>query len=203
MPRPSDPTLELRILNAAHRLWKHGGEQALTMRAVARAAGTNTPAVYRRFKSRREILQCLLRRIQDQIRETMARCRTIDEIGESYLEYALKHPHEYVLFYEHAHELSPRDPKARSRPIRESRPNLAFLEERLAEQLGGAAGDHTQVGLALWEAAHGTAMMLIQKALPEAHQDALRHAFAGTVRAILQASPSTFDGSVQQGVLLK
>ena len=50
MPRPPDPDLEERILKAARKLWKKGGENALTMRAVAKAAGTkNTPAVYRRF----------------------------------------------------------------------------------------------------------------------------------------------------------
>jgi len=41
MPRQPDPGLEDRILNAAQRLWKKGGETALTMRAVARLAGTS------------------------------------------------------------------------------------------------------------------------------------------------------------------
>src|SRR2546429_426225 len=44
MPRHPDPDLEERILKAAHTLWKRGGERALTMRAVALAAHTNTPA---------------------------------------------------------------------------------------------------------------------------------------------------------------
>ena len=41
MPRQPDPNLENRLLNAAQVLWKRGGEKSLTMRAVARAAGTN------------------------------------------------------------------------------------------------------------------------------------------------------------------
>ena len=45
MARQPDPDLEDRILNAARKLWKQGAGKALTMRAVARAAGTNTPAV--------------------------------------------------------------------------------------------------------------------------------------------------------------
>ena len=44
MPRHPDPDLEERILKAAHALWRRGGDKALTMRVVARAAGTNTPA---------------------------------------------------------------------------------------------------------------------------------------------------------------
>ena len=51
MPRHPDPDLEDRILSAAQRLWTRGGEKSLTMRAVARAARTNTPAVYRRFET--------------------------------------------------------------------------------------------------------------------------------------------------------
>ena len=61
MPRHPDPDLEDRILKAAHRLWQKGGEKSLTMRAVARAAGTNTPAVYRRFKDRHDLVRGLLR----------------------------------------------------------------------------------------------------------------------------------------------
>ena len=38
MPRQPDPELEGRILHAADVLWRRGGEQALTMRAVAKAA---------------------------------------------------------------------------------------------------------------------------------------------------------------------
>ena len=34
------------------------------MRAVARAAGTNTPAVYRRFRDRDDILRAMLQRIR-------------------------------------------------------------------------------------------------------------------------------------------
>ena len=50
MPRHADPELENRVLNAAQMLWKRGGEKALTMRAVARAAGTyagGVPAIQR------------------------------------------------------------------------------------------------------------------------------------------------------------
>ena len=60
MPRHSDPELEGRILNAARKLWHKGGETALSMRAVAKAAGTNTPAVYRRFRTREQILRALV-----------------------------------------------------------------------------------------------------------------------------------------------
>src|SRR5580704_7186426 len=55
LPRRLAPELEGKILDAAQKLWKKGGEKALTMRAVAKAAGTNTPSVYRRFRDRNDI----------------------------------------------------------------------------------------------------------------------------------------------------
>jgi AcrR family transcriptional regulator len=56
VPRHPDKGLDERILNSAEALWRRGGEKTLTMRAVATAAGTNTPAVYRRFKNRKDSL---------------------------------------------------------------------------------------------------------------------------------------------------
>jgi AcrR family transcriptional regulator len=186
MPRHADPDLEDRILNAAHVLWKRGGEKSLTMRAVARAARSNTPAVYRRFKNRQDIVRALLRRIQDNLRIAIENRPTIEEIGEAYLDFALRHPHEYELFFAHARELYPRKSAGPPRPIRESRPNMALLERRLAERLGGAPEDHTRLGLALWAAAHGAAMLLLQKALPEGHEAELRRAFRATVAAMIE-----------------
>jgi AcrR family transcriptional regulator len=194
MPRQPDPELEERILKAARRLWKRGGEKALTMRAVAEAVGSNTPAVYRRFKNRQDIVRGLLRRIQDDIRGHLERCRSIEEMGEIYVEYALQHPHEYELFYAHVRGLSPPNRAGRARPIRESRPNLGLMEKRLAERLGGAPEDHTRLALALWAAAHGTAMMLLAKAIPEGHETELRAAFNGSVKALLGAGPRAFTG---------
>jgi AcrR family transcriptional regulator len=185
MPRHPDPDLEDRILNAAHVLWKRGGEKALTMRVVADAAGTNTPAVYRRFKNRQDIVRALLRRIQNSLRVEIENRKSIEEIGEAYIDYALRHPHEYELFFAHARELTPRKSAGEVRPIRESRPNMALLERRLAERLGGSPEDHTRLGVALWAAAHGAAMLLLQKALPEGHEEEVRLAFSATVTAVL------------------
>src|SRR5437867_2031248 len=142
MSRLPDPRLEERILNAAHTLWKRGGEKALTMRAVARAARSNTPALYRRFKNRQDIVRGLLRRIQDDLRENLSKCKTIEEMGEAYLEYALSHPHEYELFYASVRVFTPRSRDGLLRPIRESRPNLGLMEKKLAERLGGSPENH-------------------------------------------------------------
>jgi AcrR family transcriptional regulator len=185
MPRQPDPDLEERILKSAHALWKRGGEEALTMRAVARAARTNTPAVYRRFKDRRDLVRGVLRGVAGQIREHFVAGKDIEAMAEAYVEYALKLPHDYELFYQHSYAMSPPKGAGRPRPIRESRPNFALLEQLLAERLGGAPADHTQRALGIWGLLHGTCMLLVSKSIPEGHEEELREACRVAVRALL------------------
>jgi AcrR family transcriptional regulator len=184
MPRHPDPELEERILNAAQKLWQRGGDKALTMRTVARAARSNTPAVYRRFKDRDDIVYALLRRIAERIRKDFEVGATIEGMAEAYVESALRAPHEYQLFYTHAHWLTP--PKLAARPLRESRANFAFLEQLLARRFGGQPEEFTQLALALWATLHGTCMMLVGQAVPEAHAAALRRSCRIAVEAMLE-----------------
>jgi AcrR family transcriptional regulator len=188
MPRQPDPDLEDRIVHAADALWRRGGEKALTMRAVARAAGTNTPAVYRRFKDRQDLLRALLLRIAARIRQHFQQAETIEQMAEAYVEYALKLPHDYQLFYSYSRALSPPKGRGAARPIRESRPNFALTEQLLAERLGGAPKDHTGLALGLWATLHGTSMLLLSKSIPEGHEEALREACRAAVKAMIRAA---------------
>lgn len=188
MPRHPDPDLEDRILHAAQKLWKRGGEKSLTMRAVARAAGTNTPAVYRRFKDRRDLVRGLLRRIAARIRKDFEAGETVEEMAEAYVDSALRLPHEYELFYSHVHDLSPPKGPGKPRPIGESRPNFAFVQQRLAERLGGTPDDHTQLALAMWATLHGTAELLLSKSIPAGHEEELRSACRAAVKTLLEGA---------------
>jgi AcrR family transcriptional regulator len=183
MPRQPDPNLEERVLKAARLLWMRGGEKALTMRAVARAAHTNTPAVYRRFKNRQDIIRALLKQSVSRLGEQFA-SGSLEQMAESYVDYALQHPHEYALFYTYAHKLSPTTVDRRPQPIRDSRPNFGLVERLLAKQLGGAPEDHTQLALALWAELHGTTMLLLSKGIA-GHEEALREACRRAVKALL------------------
>jgi AcrR family transcriptional regulator len=188
MPRQPDPDLEDRILKAAHVLWKRGGEKSLTMRAVARAARTNTPAVYRRFKDREDLLRGLLLHLAARIRRDFEAGETLEQMAEAYVDSALRQPHDYELFYTHARQLSPRKGSGKPRPIRESRPNFAFLEELLAGRLGGVPEDHTQLALAMWATLHGTTMLLLSKAIPEGHEEELRSACRSAIKTVIEGA---------------
>jgi len=186
MPRHPDPDLENRILNAAQVLWKRGGEKTLTMRAMARSAGTNTPAVYRRFKDRSAVVRGLIRRIQEELRVHLQTAKSLEGMAEAYVEYGLKHPHEYDLFYTYARELLPRKGAGTLQPIRDSRPNVGMVEMQLAKQFGGSASDHTRLALALWATVHGATSMLLAQAVPEGHEEELRVACRAAVKALLE-----------------
>lgn len=188
MPRQPDPDLEERILNAAHQLWHRGGDKALTLRKVARAAGTNTPAVYRRFQDRHELLRGLLLRIAARLGKVFETGKTVEDLLDAYVDYALNEPHEYELFYTYGYELNPKKRPGPVRPIRESRPNFALVERRLAEQLGGSPEQQTRLTLALWVLAHGTSTLLLSKSLPEEHTEELRSATRTAVKALLESA---------------
>ncbi|MGA1988654.1 MAG: TetR/AcrR family transcriptional regulator [Candidatus Sulfotelmatobacter sp.] len=188
MPRHPDPDLEERILKAAQTLWKRGGDKALTLRAVAKAAGTNTPAVYRRFKDRRDLVRGLLMRTASRVGKTFDTHETLEEMAESYVDLALADPHEYELFYTYGRELSPGRGSGRPKAIRESRPNFGLLEQRLAKRLGGSAEDHTRLALALWALMHGNTMLLLSKSIPAGHEEELRAACREAVKSLLEGA---------------
>ena len=104
MPRHPDPDLEKRILDAAWKLWR-GGDERLSLRALARAARTNTPAIYRRFKTRREIVRAMLLRLRRDFYEAISVVPTMEEAAAPYLDFALSHPRQYELFFAHQHLL--------------------------------------------------------------------------------------------------
>jgi AcrR family transcriptional regulator len=175
MPRKPDPYLEERILIAAQKLFLKGGEHALSMRALAKAARTNTPAVYRRFRNRNEILNTLLQKIQQDIATVLEPCRSLQDVCQRFLEFMLAHPHEYQVINSGLF--------ARAGT---GRPNLERLRKRTADWLGGSPEDHTNLVLTLWALTHGTATLLISKAAPPTYEAKLRAVLMETVDLLVR-----------------
>jgi len=153
VPRQADPELEQRILEAASRLRAKGGEKALTMRAVAKAAGTTTPTVYERYRDRDDILRALRFQTRSELFATISTTRTLAQACKAYLEYALQHRHAYEVLY---------DKFAEPPSLHEPWPSFNLLRERLTKRLGGHPRQHTRLMLSLWSLMHGTAMLLIR-----------------------------------------
>ena len=153
MPRHPDPELEQKILDAASRLWARGGEKALTMRAVAKAAATTTPTVYERYRDRDDILRALRVQTRKDLFAALSRTRTLRESVLSYLEFALQRPHAYEVLF---------DGVGKPPSLHEPWPSFNLMRERITKRLGGTPHQHTRVMLAVWSLMHGTAMLIIR-----------------------------------------
>jgi len=192
LPRRADPDLERRILNAAQKLWKKGGEKALTMRAVARAARTTTPTVYQRFPSRRDILRGLLNRIQRDFIDLIECCDSPQTLADAYINFAVRHPLEYELFFAHQDDLF-HEVRRKNLPVQqEPRPGVELSKKKLAEWMGGAPEDYVELQLALWALAHGTAMLLVSNTARDDSAAELRRATQKAVSVLLdEMAPAT------------
>lgn len=192
MARHSDPDLENRILKTARKLWKKGAGQALTMRAVARAAHTTAPAVYRRFRTRDDILRALLQQTRQEIFRKLAGAASVEEACERYLDFALSHAHEYELYYLHEYELlfaaKPQRGVTTSQTFNPKRPAVELMKGKLAAELGGAPDDHVHLVLALWALLHGTAMLLIAKTIQPQDATEMRSACRRALETLLRAA---------------
>jgi AcrR family transcriptional regulator len=174
VPRHPDPDLEQRILGAASRLWARGGEKALTMRAVAKAAGTTTPTVYERYRDRDDILRSLRMETRRELFAALSRTRTLREAVQTQLEFALEHSHAYEVLF---------DGVAKPPSLHEPWPSFKLMRDRVAKRLGGSPRQHTRLMLAVWSLMHGTAMLII------------RGGFEGELRVqTVHACLDAFDG---------
>ncbi len=174
MPRPPNPELEERILKAAQKLWSKRGEASLTMRAVAKAAGTNTPAVYRRFKSRLDLVRALSQRGQSDLGEAIRPCNSLQEIAEEVLDFSLRNPQEY-------HLLTSKVATAAT----PTRPNVRLVAERAANWLGGTPENHTGLVYAIWSLTSGASILLTTQAVPPEKVPEFRAAFSAAVKTLV------------------
>jgi AcrR family transcriptional regulator len=151
MPPHADLKLQERILNAGQKLWRNRGERGLTLRAVAREAGTTTPTVYKRFRNKQAILTTLALRIRAQLNEYLFAADSIEDVCLRYVTFAEEHPHEYQLLINSWSDIfHPNQP----------RPGRAWLMAQFAKRYGGNAEDYARQVYALFLLSHGAATLL-------------------------------------------
>jgi AcrR family transcriptional regulator len=176
LPRQPDPQLEQRILDAACRLWSRGGEKALTMRGVAKAAGTSTPTLYERYHNRDDILRAVRIQTRVELFAALSRTRSLTQACERYLEYALDHPHAYEMLF---------DGFAQPPSLHEPWPSFNLMRFRLARRLGGTPRKHTRLMLSMWSLMHGTAMLMIRGGVAGPLRTQMTHSCLDAVEAII------------------
>lgn len=189
MPRHPDPELEQRILAAASRLWARGGEKALTMRAVAKAAATTTPTVYERYRDRDDILRALRLKTRSELFAALSGTRNLNEAIENYLKFALNNTHSYEVLF---------DGVGRPPSLYERWPSYNLMRERLAERLTRSSTEQNRVMLAIWALMHGTAMLIIRGGFEGALRTQAIHACIDSVENMLRTAVRT-KGLVYSG----
>jgi AcrR family transcriptional regulator len=179
VPRKADAALEGRILDVAYRLWSSGGEHALTMRAVARAAGTTTPTLYERFRDKDDLLKFLRDRARQNLLSTVESAKSPVEGCHKALKFALTHGNEYRLITaDWAVRLGRKEPLL----------SFAFLKQRLAATLGGTQEQHTQLALALVALVHGTAKLLLAEGVAPRVSKEMRQACIAACEALIRCA---------------
>ena len=181
MPRHPDPDLEQRILGAASRLWARGGEKSLTMRAVAKAAGTTTPTVYERYRDRDDILRALRLKTREELFSALSRTETLRDAVQRQLEFALANSHAYEVLF---------DGVGRPPSLYEPWPSFNLMRERLSQQIGGTPREHNRLILAIWSLMHGTAMLIIRGEFEGALRTQAMHACVDTVDNLVRTAAS-------------
>jgi AcrR family transcriptional regulator len=163
MPRIADQHLEVRIAEAAQKLWHTRGAKGLTLRSVARVARTTTTTVYKRFRNKDALLVSLAGLVQTKITATTTSAPSIELAYRRFLRFAEKYPNEYHLLWGPAWSevLAP----GRPRPIK------AWLLEKFAERFGGKPGDYVRAYYALFLLVHGTANLLSVAQNPRARAE--------------------------------
>jgi AcrR family transcriptional regulator len=152
MPRKADAQLEGRIVDAAYQLWSKGGEVALTMRAVAREAGTTTPTLYERFRDKHDLVDFMRERARQRMFAALQPARTTLESCRCALDFTLTNGNEYLLLTsDWAERLGRKEPM----------PSYELMKTRLAKDLGGQPSDYAQLALALVALIHGTAILVL------------------------------------------
>jgi AcrR family transcriptional regulator len=189
VPRHPDPELEQRILGAASRLWARGGEKSLTMRAVAKAAGTTTPTVYERYRDRDDILRALRMKTRRDLFAELSRTRTLRDAIQSYLKFALDHPHAYEVLF---------DGVGKPPSLHESWPSFNLMRERLAVLLRRTPRQENRLILAIWSVMHGTAMLIIRGSFDGALRTQAVHSCLDCVDNLIRAA-SQKKGLVHSG----
>jgi AcrR family transcriptional regulator len=135
MPAPSQ-TSTAAIVAAGRRLLEERGADALTMQDVARAVGVRAPSLYKRVRSRADLLRLILEDVIDELTAALdAAAGSGDPVTNlramttAYRQFARANPAAYALTY-----APPSLPDATSRSVRSTATLLRVIAELAGPQ---------------------------------------------------------------------
>lgn len=152
--------LRQALHSAAASLLEEEGLAALSLRAVARKAGVSHAAPYRHYANHEALLVELAVEGFGELRSTISavastpdnRMDRITAIGGAYIRFASKHPALTQLMF------------GPQMPNRDAIPALTEAADAIGEEIGAALEDPA-LGLAVWAAVHGLAMLIVENVI--------------------------------------
>jgi len=178
MPRLPDAELEEKIVAAAMRLLDRGGEAAITLRAVAKEAGTTTPTIYQRFRDREVLMKGLIDRATDELMAIFLPLASLEAIFRSYLRHSQSHPMRVGLMVE----------TFGARYVAgEKMPAFELLQAHIVEEVGIKGRECEDLALAIASLGFGTAQGMIAAGSDSRHAAQFQRTAVQALRMLLAA----------------
>jgi AcrR family transcriptional regulator len=156
-----------QILAAAREIFVHEGYESFSIRELAKRVEYSPAAIYKHFKSKREIFDCLAEESFAALMESSSSVKTIageDPVDRlkrgmwAYVNFGLQNPDHYRCAF-----LLQQQETARVPPARAAYDGLLARIQRCIDAERFRKGDVELMAQALWAAAHGITSLLIQR----------------------------------------
>lgn len=165
--RTPSAEVERAIVDAAEQLLVGEGADALTVRAIAAAAGVAPMSVYNHLGGKNGVLDALLIRGFEGLSDAMDGLGSDDpfedlaEAGRCYRRFALEHPSHYALMFERS------VPDYVPSQLAMGHARATFLQLQMLVQRAMAAGviapgDAAEVAQRLWNTCHGSVSLQLR-----------------------------------------
>ena len=161
------------LIEAGVEILAQGGENALSLRKVARKVGVSHAAPYRHFASKEILIAAIAdegyQKLEEQMEAAIATpsdeaSTQLMELGWAYIQFALENPnHLRVMFNDFSESCKLETGNSFSL--------LVDAIKRGQEANDVVAGDATQLALALWATVHGLSILLIENKIPQVTLD--------------------------------
>lgn len=174
------------LLEAARAILEEESLAALTLRAVARKAGVSHAAPYRHFPNHEALLVELSIEGFDELRDSLVEAAKIQgsesdriaHIGAAYMRFVAQRPALARLMF------------GGQLPNRDQFPQLGLKADSIGQEIGNALHD-SALGLAVWSAVHGLAMLVLENVIDLGQRRSGLHVLPTRAEIILRSLFST------------